>query len=132
LRRATYRERQATARCNRFLATAASELRAPVEELEQHLDQWADRPPPEWRARAHVELDELRRWITALADWSMRRVGPSDMLELEVIDLGEVMREILGAPPFSSEGPSVILRAYGGVTVEVPDRKLVTGLRALL
>jgi signal transduction histidine kinase len=106
VRAAEQAERSALERRDRFLATAAAELEAPL---------------------AAGRVDEARQILSELA-------RPQSGVAREVlapVDVGELVREIVEAPPFSDEGPPVILRA-GAVQVRADRGRLANGLKVLL
>src|SRR5947207_2358361 len=84
LRAAEQAERSANERRDRFVASVAAELDAPL---------------------AAGRVDEARRILAELAH--TRALQPPS----EAVDIGELVREILAAPPFSDRAPAVTLRA---------------------
>jgi signal transduction histidine kinase len=121
-------ERLAVERRDRFFAVAAQELDAPLVTLRGRvatLDSWSATPE---RVRALVgDLDRLRELVGELGRVPMP-IAEHERVEM---DLAELVREIIGQPPFSDRGPSVILRA--APTRVWGDRaRLATGLRVLL
>jgi hypothetical protein len=106
VRAAEQKERAAVERRDRFLATAAAELEAPL---------------------SAGRIDEARQILSELA-----RCGAEVVPEtLEPVDVAELVREIVEAPPFSDEGPPVILRA-NSVEARADRGRLRNGLRVLL
>lgn len=127
VQRAERAERSACERRDRFLVEAAGELRAPLEGLHAQL---ASLRPGAATAEALAalgrEVDQLRALVGELAQLPRRPAGP-----LEELDLAELVREIVAAPPFSDRGPSVVLRA-GPTPVRADRARLQGGLRVLL
>jgi len=121
-------ERLAVERRDRFFAVAAQELDAPLAALRSHvatLDTWS--ATPERVAELARELDQLRELVSELG----RVPAPIEERERVEVDLSELVREIVGQPPFSDRGPSVILRA-APTRVWADRARLATGLRVLL
>jgi len=121
-------ERLAVERRDRFFAVAAQELDAPLVTLRGHvatLDAWST--TPERVAALTREIDQLREVVSELG----RVPAPIDENERVEMDLAELVREIIGQPPFSDRGPSVILRA-APTRVWADRARLATGLRVLL
>jgi signal transduction histidine kinase len=106
LRAAEQAERLATERRDRFLGQVAAELDAPL---------------------AAGRVDEARRILSELAR-PQAAVAPEPR---EAVDVGEVVREIVEAPPFTDRGPSVILRA-AKVLVQAERGRLANALKVLL
>jgi signal transduction histidine kinase len=126
--RAEEAERLATERRDRFLAGAAAELDAPLGTLRAELASLTARTATAERLAALVgRLDELRAIVTELARLPRTRVPA----EREEIDLAELVREVVEAPPFSDRGPSVIVRARAAPVLGDRSR-LLNGLRVLL
>jgi hypothetical protein len=125
--RAERSERLARERRDRFLAEAASELKAPLDTLRSEILALGARPTPD-RTQALVQsLDELRALVDELA-----RLPPQpSVAQREEIDLAELVREVVEAPPFSDRGPSVIVRA-APARVVAERARLLNGLRILL
>ena len=121
-------ERLAVERRDRFFAVAAQELDAPLVTLRGRvatLDPFG--ATPEHVGELVREIDQLRELVSELG----RVPAPIDERERVELDLAELVREIVGQPPFSDRGPSVILRA--APTRLWADRaRLATGLRVLL
>jgi hypothetical protein len=106
VRAAEQAERTAVERRDRFLATAAAELEAPL---------------------AAGRIDEARQILSELA-----RCGAEVPREERApVDVAELLREIVEAPPFSDQGPTVILRAVA-VEAQADRGRLANGLRVLL
>jgi hypothetical protein len=126
VRRAEAAERRAVERRDRFLVEAARQLETPLDRLRGEL---LAGPFNATRAQALVaSLDELRAAVDVLA-----RLPPHPRAKLEEVDLGELVREVLGQPPFTDGegGPAVMLRAQPARVVG--DRvRLYNGLRVLL
>jgi signal transduction histidine kinase len=125
LGRARAAERLAVERRDRFLAVAASELDAPLAALRAAMPT----EPPVTRERLAAlarQVDELRAVVAELARPGRPRTAP-----LEPVDLGELVREIVEAPPFADRGPPVILRA-APVRVAADRGRLQGALRVLL
>jgi signal transduction histidine kinase len=121
-------ERSAVERRDRFYAVAAQELDAPLVTLRGRLaamDAWS--ATPERVAVLVREVDQLREVISELG----RVPAPIEETERVEMDLAELVREIIGQPPFSDRGPSVILRA-APTRVWADRARLATGLRVLL
>ena len=121
-------ERLAVERRDRFFAVAAQELDAPLATLRCNvvtLDTWS--ATPERVAELVREIDQLRELVSELG----RVPAPIEERERVEIDLAELVREIVGQPPFSDRGPSVILRA-APTRVWADRARLATGLRVLL
>ena len=121
-------ERLAVERRDRFFAVAAQELDAPLVTLRGHaatLDAWS--ATPERVAALTREIDRLRELVSELG----RVPAPIEDSERVEMDLAELVREIIGEPPFSDRGPSVILRA-APTRVWADRARLATGLRVLL
>jgi signal transduction histidine kinase len=116
LRAAQQAERLAGERRDRFLATVAGELEAPLLALRESLP-----------AAAQARVDELRALVAELGQ-APERVAPA---ALDEVDLAELVREIVEAPPFTDRGPPVILRA-GAARIEADRARLANGLRVLL
>lgn len=125
--RAERSERLARERRDRFLAEAASELKGPLETLRSEILALGAHPAPD-RTQALVQsVDELRALIDELA-----RLPPQpSVAQREEVDLAELVREVVAAPPFSDRGPSVIVRAVPARVVAERAR-LLNGLRILL
>jgi hypothetical protein len=104
VRAARQAERSAEERRDRFLKVAAAELEAPL---------------------AAGRIDEARQILSELA-----RSGAAPA-PLSSVDLSELVRAIVEAPPFSDQGPPVILRA-GPVHVRAEPGRLANGLKVLL
>jgi hypothetical protein len=104
VRLAQQAERAAEERRDRFLRVAAEELEAPL---------------------AAGRLDEARQIVAALVHAGLPAT------QLSAVDLGELVREIVESPPFSDQGPPVILRA-APVEVQADRGRLVNGLKVLL
>ena len=121
-------ERSAVERRDRFFAVAAQELDAPLVTLRGNvatMDAWSATPE---RVTALVrEIDQLRELVGELG----RVPSPIDESERAEMDLAELVREIVGQPPFTDRGPSVILRA-APTRVWADRARLSTGLRVLL
>jgi signal transduction histidine kinase len=128
LSRALEAERLAVERRDRFFVVAAGELAAPLTTLRGEiasLDAWSATPAR--LTQLTRQLDHLREMVSELA----RVPAPIGDGERSEIDLAELVREVLGQPPFSDRGPSVIVRA--GPAPVLGDRtRLATGLRVLL
>ncbi|HEX8954431.1 MAG TPA: hypothetical protein VF945_21400, partial [Polyangia bacterium] len=121
-------ERLAVERRDRFFAVAAQELDAPLVTVRGHvaaLDAWS--ATPDHIAALTREIDQLRELVGELG----RVPAPIDERERVELDLAELVREIVGQPPFSDRGPSVILRA-APTRVWADRARLATGLRVLL
>lgn len=121
-------ERLAVERRDRFFAVAAQELEAPIVTVRGHvatLDAWS--ATPERVAELTREIDRLRELVCELG----RVPAPIEEHERVELDLAELVREIVGQPPFSDRGPSVILRA-APTRVWADRARLATGLRVLL
>ena len=121
-------ERLAVERRDRFFAVAAQELDAPLVTVRGHvatLDAWS--ATPERVAALTREIDQLRELVSELG----RVPAPVAEAERTEMDLAELVREIVGQPPFSDRGPSVILRA-SPTRVWADRSRLATGLRVLL
>lgn len=117
-------ERSAVERRDRLLSVVTSELDGALSSLRGLLEA-LERAPGRERARAALrELDDLRARVVGVG----RHAEPSALEEVELADL---VREILDAPPFSDEGPPVILRA-GSARARADRAQLSTGLRVLL
>jgi sigma-B regulation protein RsbU (phosphoserine phosphatase) len=115
--RARAGERLAAERRERFFSAAAKELDAPLKALREHAH----------GSSLVGEIDEMRELVRELG----RVPAPVDATERVDVDLAELIREIVSEPPFSDQGPSVILRASS--TVVPADRaRLQNGLRVLL
>ncbi len=126
--RAEQAERLAVERRDRFLAEAAADLDAPLQALRTGLAALTPRNGTPERLHALVRsVDELRTLVEELAHLPRR----PERLARDEIDLAELVREVVGAPPFTSEGPSVILRA-GPARVLGERARLLNGLRILL
>ena len=126
--RARASERLAVERRDRFFAVAAQELDAPLVTVRGHvatLDAWS--ATPERVATLTREIDQLRELVSELG----RVPAPIEEAERAEMDLAELVREIVGQPPFSDRGPSVILRA-SPTRVWADRSRLATGLRVLL
>jgi hypothetical protein len=106
LRAAEQAGRLATERRDRFLTQVAVELDAPL---------------------AAGRVEEARRILWELA----RPQAAVTQVPLEPVDVGEVVREIVEAPPFTDSGPPVILRAVP-VRVQAERGRLANGLKVLL
>jgi hypothetical protein len=104
VRAAQQAERSAEERRDRFLKVAAEELDVPLE---------AGR------------VEEARQILSGLSQSGVARA------KLEAVDLGGLVREIVEAPPFSDQGPPVILRA-APVMVQADRGRLANGLKVLL
>lgn len=128
LSRAQAAERLAVERRDRFFAVAAEELDAPLVTLRGSLATLDARSATPERVSALTrELDQLRQLVGELG----RVPAPIADADRVEVDVAEVVREIIGEPPFSDRGPSVILRA--SPTMVWADRgRLATGLRVLL
>jgi signal transduction histidine kinase len=128
LSRALEAERLAVERRDRFFAVAASELDAPLTALRGELatlDAWSATPTR--LAELTRQADHLREMVSELA----RVPAPIADGERSEIDLAELVREVIGEPPFSDRGPSVILRASPARLLG--DRaRLANALRVLL
>lgn len=128
LSRAHEAERLAVERRDRFLAVAAGELDGPLQEFRGELaglDSWSATPAR--LTELTRRLDRLREVVSELARVP-RPIGASERSE---VDLAELVREVIGQPPFSDRGPSVIVRASPALVLG--DRaRLATGLRVLL
>ncbi|MCU1281883.1 MAG: histidine kinase [bacterium] len=121
-------ERLAVERRDRFFTVAAQELDAPLTTLRGRvatLDTWS--ATPERVATLTREVDQLRELVSELG----RVPAPIEESERAEMDLSELVREIVGQPPFSDRGPSVILRA-SPTRVWADRSRLATGLRVLL
>ena len=121
-------ERLAVERRDRFFAVAAQELDAPLVTLRGRvatLDTWS--ATPERIKDLTGEIDRLRELVSELG----RVPAPIEEHERSEMDLAELVREIIGQPPFSDRGPSVILRA-APTRVWADRARLATGLRVLL
>jgi len=121
-------ERLAVERRDRFFAVAAQELDAPLATVRGHvatLDAWS--ATPERIGELTREIDRLRELVSELG----RVPAPIEEHERVEVDLAELVREIVGQPPFSDRGPSVILRA-APTRVWADRARLATGLRVLL
>jgi signal transduction histidine kinase len=121
-------ERLAVERRDRFFAVAAQELDAPLVTVRGHvaaLDAWS--ATPERVAALTREIDQLRELVSELG----RVPTPIEESDRAEMDLSELVREIIGQPPFSDRGPSVILRA-APTRVWADRSRLATGLRVLL
>lgn len=128
LARAQASERSAVERRDRFFAVAAQELDGPLVTLRGNvatLDTWS--ATPERITTLVREIDQLRELVSELG----RVPAPVDDSERAELDLAELVREIVGQPPFSDRGPSVILRAEP-TRVWADRARLSTGLRVLL
>jgi signal transduction histidine kinase len=126
--RARASERSAVERRDRFFAVAAQELDAPLVTLRGNvatMDAWS--ATPERVAALVREIDQLRELVSELG----RVPAPIEESERAEMDLAELVREIVGQPPFSDRGPSVILRA-APTRVWADRARLATGLRVLL
>jgi signal transduction histidine kinase len=106
VRAAEQAERLAVERRDRFLAMAAAEIDVPL---------------------AAGRVEEARRILRELA----RPSGGVHRSEVSPVDVGELLREIVEAPPFSDQGPPVILRV-SPVQVRADRGRLANGLRVLL
>jgi signal transduction histidine kinase len=109
--RAQAGERLADERRDRFLAVAARELDAPLSTLRADLaalDPWSATPPR--IAELTRELDGVRRLVTELA----RLPAPVDEAERIDVDLAELVREVIGGPPFSDRGHRRARAVVGG------------------
>jgi signal transduction histidine kinase len=128
LLRAREAERLALERRDRFFAVAAGELDAPLSVLRGDLgtlDAWSATPAR--LAQLRQQVDRLREVVSELG----RVPAPVGEGERSEIDLSELVREVIGQPPFTDRGPSVIVRASPALVVG--DRaRLATGLRVLL
>ena len=128
LSRAAESERLALERRDRFFSVAASELDAPLVAVRGEiatLDAWSATPAR--LAQLTREIDHLREVVSELA----RVPAPVDAAERAEVDLAEVVRDVIGQPPFSDRGPSVILRASPALVLG--DRaRLATGVRVLM
>jgi signal transduction histidine kinase len=127
LSRALALERHAIERRDRFFAVAAKELDAPLVTLHEEvatLESWS---APERVAAVAQKIDLLRDCVAELA----RLPLPVDDTARAELDLAELVREIVGQPPFIDRGPSVILRA-SPAPVWADRARLTTGLRLLL
>jgi signal transduction histidine kinase len=127
LSRARQAERQAIERRDRFFAVAAAELDAPLVALRQEasrLDSWS---APERVAALARAIDQLRECVAELA----RVPAPVEEAQRLELDVAELVRDIVGQPPFSDRGPSVILRASPAI-VWGDRARLSTGLRLFL
>ena len=121
-------ERLAVERRDRFFAVAAQELDAPLAAVRDHvatLDAWS--ATPERIGELTREIDRLRELVSELG----RVPTPIEEHDRVEVDLAELVREIVGQPPFSDRGPSVILRA-APTRVWADRARLATGLRVLL
>ena len=121
-------ERLAVERRDRFFAVAAQELDAPLATVRGHvatLDAWS--ATPERIGELTREIDRLRELVSERG----RVPAPIEEHERVEVDLAELVREIVGQPPFSDRGPSVILRA-APTRVWADRARLATGLRVLL
>jgi hypothetical protein len=96
--------RVANERRDRFFLSAAAELEAPL---------------------AAGRVDEARRLLQELAHPVLKADAFSS------VQLDQLLREIVEAPPFSDHGPAVILRAQP-VHVRADRARLANGLRLLL
>ncbi len=126
--RARASERLAVERRDRFFAVAAQELDAPLVTLRGRvasLDAWS--ATTERVATLTREVDQLRELVSELG----RVPAPIEEHERVEMDLAELVREIVGQPPFSDRGPSVILRA-APTRVWADRARLAMGLRVLL
>jgi signal transduction histidine kinase len=126
--RARASERLAVERRDRFFAVAAQELDAPLVTLRGRIagvDAWS--ATPERVAALVGEVDRLRELVSELG----RVPAPIAEHERAEMDLAELVREIIGQPPFSDRGPSVIVRA-APTRVWADRARLATGLRVLL
>jgi len=126
--RARASERSAVERRDRFFAVAAQELDGPLVTLRGNVatvDAWS--ATPERIAALVREIDQLRELVGELG----RVPTLIEESERAEMDLGELVREIVGQPPFSDRGPSVILRA-APTRVWADRARLATGLRLLL
>jgi signal transduction histidine kinase len=117
-------ERLALERRDRFLATAARELEAPLAALRTQAD--PARATPERMGALARGLDELRGLVAELG-----RLPAHARAVLDDVDLAELVRDVLGAPPFVDRGPSVVLRA-SETRVRGDRARLASGLRVLL
>ncbi len=128
VQRAQATERLAVERRDRFFAVAAQELDAPLVTVRSHiatLDTWT--ATPERISALTHEIDQLRALVSELG----RVPAPVSDAERSEVDLAELVREIIGQPPFTDRGPSVIVRA--APTRVFADRaRLATGVRVLL
>lgn len=128
LRRAEQLRRLAVERRDRFLAEAASELEAPLDGLRAELAGMGARTVTAAKlAELTQRVDALRALIGELA----RLPGRAPEPVRDEVDLVELVREVIGAPPFPESGPSVILRAQPA-TVLGERVRLLNGLRILL
>jgi signal transduction histidine kinase len=126
-RLAEARARLATERRDRFLGEAARELSAPLEALRNRLAALDPRTPPHERLRELIQsLDQARTLVSALA-----RLDDGTAPLREPLELGQLVRDILAAPPFVDAGPPVILRAQPA-RVLGDAGMLARGLRVLL
>lgn len=128
LSRAQAAERLAVERRDRFFASAARELDAPLTALRGGivtLDGYS--ATPERIAALTREMDHLREIVSELG----RVPAPVEEVERAEVDVAELAREIVAQPPFADRAPSVMLRA--SPTIVWADRaRLATGLRVLL
>jgi hypothetical protein len=121
VRRAERSERAAVERRDRFLSVCAGELRAPLETLR------AQAAALDGAGELERGLDELAAVVAEAAELPRRR----EEAQLTEIDLAELTRDVLAQPPFSTAGPSVILRASPAPIVA--DRaRLAGGVKLLL
>jgi signal transduction histidine kinase len=128
VRRLEASEHLAVERRDRFFAAAAQELDAPLVTIRGHiagLDAWS--ATPERLTALTREIDQLRELVSELG----RVPAPVSDAERTEVDLAELVREIIGQPPFSDRGPSVIVRA-APTPIWADRARLATGLRVLL
>jgi K+-sensing histidine kinase KdpD len=130
-RRATRAERAehlAAERRDRFVAVVAGELDAPLASLHaQVAGLEAGRVSAERLAVLARGVDELRTLVAEAARLPARPAAAA----LEQVDLAELVREIVAAPPFGERGPSVVVRA-SAARVLADRSRLLGGLRILL
>jgi hypothetical protein len=114
-------ERLALERRDRFLYEVASEIERPLARLYDE-------------AQRRFGEDEFNRSLFELMS-SIRELAhlpkEADTVVREQVDLAQLVRRILNEPPFSDEGPSVLLRATPTEVLGDAER-LDTGLRLFL
>src|SRR5262245_37264491 len=100
-------ERMAIERRDRLLAMISDELEGALTPLRGSLQALERTPGPAGARAALRELDELKTRVVGVG-----RGGPAQPARrapsFEDVELAELVREIVDAPPFSDEGPPVI------------------------